>query len=123
MMLYFIKTAPYHITQPSTDNVQIVSPNATSLNLGCSLNVTIPAGIMITWSLNGDVLNTLTIPEDLNTDTILYFGGTPQSGVYQCLFNDSAGYILRGNITVIGTYVCMELYVTITFCMCSYMHT
>ena len=57
---------------------------------------------MITWSLNGDVLNTFTTTKALNT--IQYFGGTPQSGVYQCLFNDSAGYIVRGNITVIGMH-------------------
>ena len=35
-------TAPYHITQPSTDNdVQIVSPTATLTSITCSLNVTL----------------------------------------------------------------------------------
>ena len=103
--------APYHITEPSTDNdVQIVSPIATSLDLRCSLNVTIPVGIMITWSRNGhDVIPTRTTTEaDTATNTVrLLRGGTPQDGVYQCMFNDPAGYILRRSITLIGSYVAM----------------
>ena len=61
---------------------------------------------MITWSLNGDVLQTFpTTQAHTVTNTIqLNLGGAPQSGIYQCLFNDSARYILRGNITVLGTY-------------------
>ena len=61
---------------------------------------------MITWSLNGTILRTFaTTQAHTVTDTIQFFsGGAPQSGVYQCLFNDSAGYILRGNITVLGMY-------------------
>ena len=42
--------APYHIIQPSTnDHVQIVSPDAPRLTLMCSLNITIPSGMTITW--------------------------------------------------------------------------
>ena len=106
--VHILFTAPYHITQPSTDNdVQIVSPTATSLDLRCSLNVTIPAGIMITWSHNGrDVIPPRTTTEaDTVTNTVrILTGGRPQLGVYQCVFNDPAGYILRRNITVLGTY-------------------
>ena len=84
------------------DDVQIISPTA-MLNLRCSLNVTIPAGIMVTWLLNGDVLLTFTTTEDHTvTNTIQTIQGIPQSGVYQCVFNDPAGYILRGNINVLG---------------------
>ena len=76
------------------------------LKLRCSLNVSIPAGIMITWSRSGNVLLTRTTTgADTVTNTVrLYSGGRPQPGVYQCVFNDSAGYILRRNITVLGMY-------------------
>ena len=82
------------------------------MELRCSLNVTIPAGVMITWSYSGNVLQTFTIPEGfLVTNTIrLSRGGRPQPGVYQCVFNDSAGYILRRNITVLGRYVAIASY-------------
>jgi len=60
---------------------------------------------MITWSLNGDVLLTFTTTEAHTvTNTIQFFFGVPQSGVYQCLFNDPDGYILSGNISVLGMY-------------------
>ena len=98
-------TAPYHITQPSTDNdVQIVSPTATMWELRCSLNVTIPAGIMIRWLHGGNVLQSRTTTDgDTVTNTVrLSLGGGSQPGVYQCVFNDPAGYILRRNITVLG---------------------
>ena len=65
---------------------------------------------MITWSRNGrDVIQTRTTTEaDTFTNTIrLLTGGRPQSDVYQCVFNDPAGYILRRNIVVLGNYVAM----------------
>ena len=74
------------------------------LDLRCSLNVTIPAGIMVTWLRSGNVLQT-TNTTDANTvsnTVLLSLGGRPQPGVYQCVFNDPAGYILRRNITVLG---------------------
>ena len=99
-------TAPYHITEPSTDNdVQIISPTATILDLRCSLNISIPAGIMIIWLRNGrGVTQPRTTTEaDTVTNTVqLSIGGRPQPGVYQCVFNDPSGYILRRNITVLG---------------------
>ena len=79
------------------------------LDLRCSLNVSIPAGIMITWSRSGNVLQTRnTTNVDTVTNTVrLSLGGRPQPGVhlYQCVFNDPAGFILTGNITVLGSYV------------------
>ena len=84
--------APYHITQPSIDNdVQIVT--ATIPTLTCSLNVTIPSSVMITWTHNNTI-----IPIDQVSTTgsnVTLAIENPQSsddGVYQCVFNDTAGY-------------------------------
>ena len=63
---------------------------------------------MITWSRNGrDVIPPRTTTEaDTVTNTVrLLTGGSPESGVYQCVFNDPAGYILRRSITLLGSYV------------------
>ena len=50
-VLFTGNTAPYHITQPSTDNdVQIVSPTATMTSITCSLNITIPSTVIVIWS-------------------------------------------------------------------------
>ena len=55
-MVFTGNTAPFHITQPSTDNdIQIVSPTATMATLTCSLNITIPFGMFIIWDHNGRV--------------------------------------------------------------------
>ena len=73
-------------------------------DLRCSLNVSVPAGIMITWLHSGNVLQSRTTTgADAMTNTVrLLFGGRPQPGVYQCVFNDPAGYILGRNITLLG---------------------
>ena len=60
---------------------------------------------MITWSHSGNVLLTFTITVEVTNTVPLSRGGKPQPGVYQCVFNDPAGYILRRNITVLGSYV------------------
>ena len=99
-------TAPYHITQPSTDNdVQIVSPTATMANVTCSLNVAIPSTVTVTWLHNGSVV--IVTPPDTITQTdnsaTLQIGNLQPSdaGVYQCVFNDTAGYVLRRNIDLL----------------------
>ena len=97
--------APYHITQPSTDNdVLIVSPPATMATLTCSLNVTIPSSAVVFWTHN-----TNPIPANQSSTT----GSTtiltiedPQSsdsGVYQCVFNDAigSGWVLSRNIILL----------------------
>ena len=105
-MVFTGNTAPYSITQPSSDNdVQIVSPTATMATLTCSLNVTIPSDALVTWRHN----NTINVPLSQvsttgNTTTLTI--ENPQSsddGVYQCVFNDTAGsgWILRRNILLI----------------------
>ena len=78
------------------------------LKLRCSLNVSIPADTMVTWLHSGNVLLTYTITAVTNTAQ-LSITGTPQPGIYQCVFNDPAGYILRRNITVLGmaTHIAM----------------
>ena len=105
-------TAPYHITQPSTDNdVQIVSPTATMATLACSLNVIIPSSTVVFWIHN----NTITVPDNqtstAGSTTTLTIENLQSSdaGVYQCVFNDvfGSGWILRRNIMllIIGMFV------------------
>ena len=98
-------TAPYHITQPLTDNnVQIVSPTATMATLTCSLNITIPFGMFITWDHNGSIATTASNKNAMQTShstTLLI--ENPQSsdaGLYRCTFNNAVndGWVLRRNI-------------------------
>ena len=88
----------YYITQPTSDEyVQVVSSNMTTVTLSCSLNVVIPIGMVITWRHDGDVINKTTVDQNTTNATQIR---TDQPGVYQCMFNDTAGYILKRNITV-----------------------
>ena len=101
-------TALYHITQPPTnDDIQIVFPNVTEINLLCVLNVNIPSGMMITWLHNGNVEVNLTTNKEQtsNSETLRRNTQPSDAGVYQCLFSDIAmGLILRRNITVLSMY-------------------
>ena len=109
-MVFTGNTAPYHITQPSTDNdVQIVSPTATMATLTCSLNITIPTNMFIFWDHNGSIATTAS-----NRNAIQISHGTtllienPQSsdaGIYQCIFNNvvTDGWVLRKNIRLFIT--------------------
>ena len=100
-MVFTGNTAPYHITQPSTDyDVQIVSSTATMANLICSLNVTIPSSVVVIW-----IHNSIIIPSGLtqtgNTTTLLIENLQPSdAGVYQCVFDDGE-WILRRNIRIL----------------------
>ena len=102
------KTAPYHITQPPADvEVQIIFPNVTMINLLCVLNVNIPSGMIITWLHNGNVEVNLTTNRKQTSNSVTLRRNTQpsDSGVYQCLFNDTAiGLTLRRNITVLSMY-------------------
>ena len=72
----------------------------------CSLNVTIPSGMTITWLHDGRVVSTITTRVDQTSKTVSLLRGKPESsdaGNYQCVFNDTAGYVLRGNITLLIT--------------------
>ena len=110
-------TAPFHITQPSTDyDVQIVSPTATMVNLTCSLNVTIPVYVQILWihivhNNKHEIMSKRKQQlKDDKTATLLVKNLQPSdAGIYQCVFNDQAGsgWTLRRNIQVciIGKFV------------------
>ena len=105
-MVFTGNTAPYHITNPSTDNdVQIVSPTATMATLTCSLNITIPSTVIVSWTHNIiNFVDSSQIIQTGNTTTLLI--GNPQpsdAGHYQCVFNDAvgSGWILRRNIRLI----------------------
>ena len=81
--------------------MQAVFYTATNLTLRCSLSVNIPANMTITWLHNGRVLSNKT-QVDQTTNTVQLTRIWPQDGVYQCVFNDAVGYILRRNITLLG---------------------
>ena len=110
VLLLFImftgNTTPYHITQPSTDNdvQQIVSPNATMTSIKCSLNITIPSTVIVTWSHNTSLITDLSqITTAGSTTTLLIENLQPSdAGDYQCVFNvnDAAGsgWVLRRKI-------------------------
>ena len=96
--------APYNITQPSTDNdVQIVSPNATMTSITCSLNITIPSTVVVTWSHNASLITDLSQITITGSTTTLLIGDLQSSdaGIYQCVFNDTAGYVLRRRTTLL----------------------
>ena len=100
--------APYHITQPSTDNdVQIVSPTATMTSITCSLNITIPSTVIVTWSHNTSLITDRSqITTADSTATLLIENLQPSdAGIYQCVFNDAvgSGWALRRNIRLFIT--------------------
>ena len=96
-MVFTGNVAPYYIAQLSADNnVQVAFPNVTNVILKCSLNVTIPVGMTITWLHNGNVINMTTQGDQTtNTTQLTRTGMELQPGVYQCVFNDTAGYVLK----------------------------
>ena len=110
-MVFIGNTAPYHITQPSTDNdIQIVSPTATMASVTCSLNITIPSIVIVTWSHNVNLITDLSqITTAGSTTTLLIENLQPSdAGHYQCVFNAiGSGWTLRRNIRLIitGLYV------------------
>ena len=102
-MIFTGNTAPYHITQPSTDNdVQIVSPTATMATLTCSLNIIIPSTVIVTWSHNANFITDHSqITQTGNTTTLLIENLQPSdAGDYECAINDAlgSGWVLRRNI-------------------------
>ena len=113
-MLFTGNTAPYHITQPSTDyDVQIVSSTATMANLTCSLNVTIPTSVIIIWKHDSNIIPPNEATQTGNT-TSLQIENLQQSdaGIYQCVFNDDfadgSGWTLTRNIILLITGIFMH---------------
>jgi len=92
-------TAPFHITQPPTDNAeQTVSSTATMATLTCSLNITIPATLVVRWTYNNGNL----MIGNITGNTARIQIQNPTAGVYQCVFNDILhGWTIRRNITLV----------------------
>jgi len=98
-------TAPYHITQPLTDDIQIVSSIATMANMTCSLNDTVPSHVTFTWLHDGNTVLATPSNEIIQTNcTIMLLIRNLQAsdaGIYQCVINDTMhGWILQRNITL-----------------------
>ena len=105
-MVFTGNTAPYHITQPSTDNdVEVVSPTATMATLTCSLNITIPSDMIIFWEYNTNLITDLSqMTTAGNTTTLLIQNLQPSdAGDYECIFNDAvgSGFTVRRNIRLV----------------------
>ena len=72
--------------------------------LTCSLNVTIPSSMTVTWLHNGTII--MTPPNEVltagsNTTLVVRNPQSSDAGVYQCVFNDSVnGWMLSRNISV-----------------------
>ena len=82
--------------------------------LTCSLNVTIPSTVTVTWLHNGSVF--MTASSNDNTATLQIGNLQPSdAGVYQCVFNDTAGYVLRRNtnLMIVG-----KLVILTDYCVC-----
>ena len=99
---------PYYIIQPSTDDyIQIVYPDANNraiVTLSCSLNITIPTGMTVTW-LRNDKIHLTQTQFNRPTDTamlLVLIRANYGSDVYQCVFNNTAGCTVRRNITLLG---------------------
>ena len=114
-ILFTGNTAPYHITQPSTDNdVRIVSPTATMTSVTCSLNIAIPSTVIVTWSHNNtNIDDDRQVTQTGSTTTLLIGNPRPShAGFYQCVFNDTVnGWILQRNVRIIiaGSYIAMQI--------------
>ena len=71
----------------------------------CSLNVTIPSIVTVTWLHNGSVVMTTPsneVTQTGSTTTLVIRNPQPSdAGVYQCVCNDTAGYVLRRSTTLL----------------------
>ena len=90
----------------------------------CSLNITIPSTVTVMWLYNGSVVMT-TPPNEVtqtgNTTTLLIRNPQPSdAGDYQCVFNDTAGYVLRRSITllIVGKLLILNKPVVVCACVC-----
>ena len=108
--------APYHITQPSTDNdVQIVSPTATMATLTCSLNITIPFDMLVFWDHNGNltkmVSNKNAIQTSHSTTLVIRNLQSSDAGLYRCTFHNAVNdrWVLRRHIRLLITSIFLLL--------------
>ena len=76
----------------------------------CSLNLTIPSSMTVTWLHNGNITSPDEVLTTGNTTTLVIRNLHPSdAGVYQCVFN-YRGWILRRIIS--GIYIRIYIYVT-----------
>ena len=109
-MLYIVVSteneAPYHIIQPPADDyIQIFSPSTndrTIVTLSCSLNITIPIGMTVTWLRDGNLfLKQTQFNQPTNTAMLsVLTRSNYDPDVFQCVFNNTAGCAVRRSITV-----------------------
>ena len=93
-----------------------VSSDVAVVTLMCSLNVTIPAGMTITWTHNDSVVLTITTQAEQTSNIVtLQRGGAKPSyaGLCQCVFDDNAGHVLRRNITLLVIFSKLWLMTTL----------
>ena len=92
--------------------------------LTCSLNVTIPSTVMITWTHNNTIIPINQTSTTGNTTTLTIEKLQPSDdGVYQCVFNDAAGYTLRRRIiflTSSKSFSLCRVYISQSLCRCVY---
>ena len=90
------------IIHPPNDSYIVTVNSLSSVQLMCSLNVTIPVSMIVIWSHNGNDI--MTPPNEVSiTDSTTTLTINPQpsvAGVYECVLNDIVnGWMLRRNIT------------------------
>ena len=100
-------TAPYHITQPSTDDYeQRISSTAIMTNITCALSISIPNSIIVTWAHNGRSFVTPEAPDSIinsgNAVTLVIRDlQLSDLGDYECAFTDTNNaWRLRRTITL-----------------------
>ena len=111
------------IIQPSADNHRENAYKSSSVPLTCSLNVNIPSSVTITWTNNNAnvTMSPNKIIEIGNTNTTLLIRNLQLSdtGVYQCVFNDTAnGWTLRKTISLLITGM-FAYGINLMFILCS----
>ena len=86
-VIYTGNTAPFHITQPPVNYVQIVT--VTTVNVTCSMNITIPSTMIVLWLHNNTVIRGDRVSHGGNITTLLINNFQPSDvGDYQCVFSD-----------------------------------
>ena len=99
----FLCIVPNIIYPPTDSQVIIYSNSMSSVQLMCSLNITIPSSVTVIWLHNGTII--MTPPNEVLTagNTTMLVVRNPQpsdAGVYQCVFNGSAvGWMLSRDIS------------------------
>ena len=85
--------------------------------LTCSLNITIPFGMFITWDHNGSIATTASnknaIQTSHSTTLVIRNPQSSDAGLYQCTFNNAVNdrWVLRRNIRLLitSTYVSVNV--------------